>query len=1088
MKVAGWNRKKIHIYAIFILAAFILARPAVIAERLPIKSYTTEDGLIRNLVRQILEDSNGYLWLVTPSGLSRFDGYEFKNYGVGQSALLSLFWRMIEDRRGGYWLATGGGGLYRFKPSTSTRDTTERFELYHLAEDPRSSFVFSIYQDRQGKVWAGGNGGLFCLDEGKGESQFRQIDLQLAVEEAASVSINSIVEGTDGSIWIAANLGLFRMLPNGVVARYSPSHTTTWEVGHIFVDSHNRVWIEHRSGLIVLMPEAADKVQPQMTLRFLPSVGKRGSEELIEMPSGSGEARLYTEAEGFIGRDITSICETLDGKVWLGIYEKGLQCFDGRQFRLYSTAEGLSHYKVRSLTADREDNLWIGTDGGGLMKKIRGGFTGFSAADGIEESLIAFILEDAQGGIGVATEPFQVKRFDGEKFHLLQGAALNRMMSSLVDNRLNYYYNSPYLKDHAGELWFATNDGLYRYPEIEKLEQLASLSPKAVYTVRDGLPDNRIYRIFEDSRKDVWISFMDVTGGLLCRWERATNRFHRYGFAQGLVASESISSINEDRKGNLWFGFGSAVAGAGLLARFDGERFHLLTQEDGVPVGTIRDLFIDSQGRLWIASSRGGLGRLDEPAAEKPAFAKYTTADGLIDNEANCVAEDRYGNIYVGMGRGLERIEPNSGRIRHFQGADGLTSDDVRKIYRDSQMNLWLGTNKGLYRYRPEPEPLKPAPAVLITRLIIAGEEQSISDAGEREIRELQLTNNRNNLLIDFVSPSSSFASTIRYKYRLDGADTDWSPLTDRRSINYANLSPGSYRFMVQAVNADGMASSEPATLSFTILPPIWLRWWFIALTGLVAGLLMYVLVRIRIARRREKRFAEAALQQSREERLLELEQVRRRIATDLHDDVGSSLTQISLLSEVVRQSVEGGVGSNGQASAVSRPLSLISQISQELVESMSDIVWAINPNKDTLKDLSQRMRHFASDVLTARHIDLRFRTPDEETEQSIKVGANLRREVYLLFKEAVNNLVKHSKCMNAEIEFRVEVDTLFLRVSDDGCGFDVSQESQGNGLQSMSERSRGLGGDLEIETRKGAGTSLSLMIPLSQQSRIVNR
>jgi signal transduction histidine kinase len=137
---------------------------------------------------------------------------------------------------------------------------------------------------------------------------------------------------------------------------------------------------------------------------------------------------------------------------------------------------------------------------------------------------------------------------------------------------------------------------------------------------------------------------------------------------------------------------------------------------------------------------------------------------------------------------------------------------------------------------------------------------------------------------------------------------------------------------------------------------------------------------------------------------------------------------------------------------------------------------------------LSQRMRHFASDVLTARQIDLRFRTPDEETEQSIKVGANLRREVYLLFKEAVNNLVKHSKCTNAEIEFRVEVDTMFLRVSDDGCGFERGQEGQGNGLQSMSERSRSLGGDLEIETRRGEGTSLSFMIPLTQQSRIVNR
>jgi ligand-binding sensor domain-containing protein/signal transduction histidine kinase len=1093
MEGMGWRKLNRRLLLVLLLAFLFLAQPNGFAERLPIKTYTTEDGLIRNLVRQILQDSNGYLWLVTPSGLSRFDGYEFRNYAEGQNALLSLFWRMIEDRRGGYWVATGGGGLYRFRPEGIGKDAASRFQLYKLADNPQASYVFAIHQDRSGKVWAGGNGGLFCMDEANGETQFRQIDLGVKPEEQSALTINSVVEGVDGSLWISANRGLFRYLPTTRVARYNLPDGDVWEGGHIFCDRNNRLWAEHSSGLFVFLPESPSAVQGDVTLSLMANrqPAKPAGEVMIQLPSKPGEAARLTEAEGVAGRDITEICQSFDGKIWLGLYDKGLLCFDGRRFRLYTKEEGLSHYKVRSLVEDREGNLWIGTDGGGLMKKIRGGFTGFSAADGLEEALITFVIEDAEGAIGVATEPYQVKRFDGEKFHTLQSAGLTRLMNSLMRNRLNFYYTSPNLKDHTGELWFATADGLYRFPAMRRLEQLANTTPKAIYTTKDGLPDNRIYRLFEDSRRDLWISFLNEKGGLLSRWERATNTFYTYTQDQGLVTAENISSINEDRKGNIWLGFGSSTSGAGMIARFDGRRFRMFTKEDGVPVGSIRDLFTDSKGRLWIASSRGGIAMIADPLAESPAFSNYTIAGGLIDNETNCVAEDRYGNIYVGMGRGLDRIEPSTGRIRHFKGADGLTSDDVRKIFRDSQMNLWIGTNKGLFRFIPEPESPKPAPAVFITKLIIAGEEQTISDSGERQIAELELTSNRNNLLIDFVSPGSSLATTIRYKYKLEGADTDWSPLTDRRSVNYANLSPGSYRFLVQAINGEGIASSEPATMSFTIQQPVWRRWWFITLSAMMAGLVIYGFARFRYARRRERKFAEAALQRAREERLLELEQVRRRIATDLHDDVGSSLTQISLLSEVVRQSLDANPtngNSSGNHQEVNRPLTLISQISQELVDSMSDIVWAINPQKDTLKDLSQRMRHFASDVLTARQIEFRFRTPDEDEEQGIKVGANQRREVYLLFKEAVNNLVKHSLCRSAEIELRLELDTLFLEISDDGQGFALEEANQGNGLQSMGERSRSLGGEMEIRTAKGEGTSLSFMIPLNQQSRIVNR
>ena len=205
--------------------------------------------------------------------------------------------------------------------------------------------------------------------------------------------------------------------------------------------------------------------------------------------------------------------------------------------------------------------------------------------------------------------------------------------------------------------------------------------------------------------------------------------------------------------------------------------------------------------------------------------------------------------------------------------------------------------------------------------------------------------------------------------------------------------------------------------------------------------------------------------------RLIELERVRTRIASDLHDDIGSGLSRIAILSEVARHqvSVDAPVG---------EPLSVIATASRDLVDSMSDIVWVINPNKDHLRDLIQRMRRFASDLFTARQIEFSFSAPGEE--QALKIGADLRRQVFLIFKEAVNNIARHSACTEAQIEMRIENRWLTVRVADNGPGFDPAQISEGQGLASMRARAKELGGELHVTSNDGQGTTILLNVPLS--------
>jgi signal transduction histidine kinase len=255
--------------------------------------------------------------------------------------------------------------------------------------------------------------------------------------------------------------------------------------------------------------------------------------------------------------------------------------------------------------------------------------------------------------------------------------------------------------------------------------------------------------------------------------------------------------------------------------------------------------------------------------------------------------------------------------------------------------------------------------------------------------------------------------------------------------VTYANLAPASYRFLVRAIDTDGVASLRPASISFIILPPIWLRWWFLLLAGATIIAAFYSLYRYRIMR------------------LLELEQVRTRIATDLHDDIGSSLSQIAILSEIANRRVERS------QSHLAEPLADIAGISRELVDSMSDIVWSTDPERDYLRDLVQRMRRFASDILSPREIRVRFQFTGEG--QDLHVSADVRRQIYLVFKEAVHNLVRHSGATEARIDFRAEHGWLNLTIADNGGGFDLVRNHDGHGLRSMRERARQVNGVLEV-------------------------
>ena len=967
--------------------------------------------------------------------------------------------------------SNGIGRLSSSESSRSAGATAPRFISYTVGQTAQTNSVGVLFEDRGGQLWAGTIGGLFRWVEAEGT--FLRMDQGLLARPNCNVV--SLAEDSEGSLWIGSTLGLMRLLPDGRLLSFSMNRPESGErvnSTNVRADREGRLWMRHNNGLVVFRPEPAATAEsrdlPWVRLTrqqacIQPSSGGRstngnaGSSELTapNLTLAPAEARLISCTPWSAVEAGLVVHQTEEGQIWIGT-DLGLFAFDGTSFRRYTTDHGLNENVVVAINEDSDGNLWVGGFSTGVMKIVRHGLTSFTTADGLANMRVVDIAGDQSGAVYACSANWFISRFDGQRFTAIQPQLESPMAAT------GWRFTQSSFQDHFGEWWTATPNGLYRFPRTARFEQLDNARPLAVYTTRDGLPGNVIGYFFEDSRGDLWLGTNGRTQ--LVRWERGTNTFHPYSQSDG-VPSGAPQTFCQDVNGDIWIGFADG------LARYREGRFSVWTTEDGLPKGTVRHLYSDHSGRLWISSSLGGLGCIEQPGAATPTFKIHGVAEGLSSNATRCATEDKWGRIYIGVGRGVDRLDPATGRIKHYTTSDGLANSFVSSAFRDRDGRLWFGMLQGLSRLIPEPDrPAEPV-AVWINSVQIAGAAYPVSEFGERTVSLPSLDPGQNRIQVNFFGMSFSAGEPLTYQYKLEGAGQDWSSPTEQRT-HEMSLGPGSYRFLVRAVRGESPIDSIPASVSFKILPPIWLRWWFVTIGLLAVALGVFGVARYRLQRAKAAREAQEALRRSREERFAELERVRRRIATDLHDDIGSSLTQISIMSEVVRQRTDPN------DSQLSAPLSMIAGASRELVDSMSDIVWAINPQKDHLNDLTQRMRRFASDLLTARNIAFEFVEPDEEDD--VPLGANIRREVFLIFKESVNNLVRHSGCTDVAIDFEIANGVLKLRVRDDGKGFDTSQNGDGHGLASMRQRAEDMGGQLEITSQSGRGTTVTLELPIA--------
>jgi ligand-binding sensor domain-containing protein len=999
---------------------FVLAFLAISAsaEQLPIRAYGPADGFPSRVVEAITRDSRGFLWFATREGLAQFDGYEFRTYDKRNGLPRDEVFDFLETRDGVYWAATADG-LAKFDPNAPV---ARKFTVYR-PDSPDARRIRVLYEDRSGQIWCGTENGLFRLRRTNSGQEWQMDPVPLVLDSGKppiDPRISSILLDSHGNLWLGTIRALYRRSSSGRLSEFqiSPPIGVDFRWNALFEDSAGRLWAGAGYGLWRILP--------------------KGPDEYTLVPVFVPKQRLV----------ISSMLSHPDGGLWLGTSSGLIHWIpspDGLSGtkRLFNETNGLSHVDIAALATDCEGNLWMGTDGGGAMRLSPHDFVTFTSADGLSIARHGqpTLFRDRSGEVDVALHHVVNVQRGGSFIEYIPAVPIP------PNGYPGWGWHQSILRDVAGEWWFATGTGLVRFPDVP-VETLARTRPKAVYTDRDGLRTSDIFRIFEDSDAGIWIACIGPLGvNGLSRWDRHTSTLRHFPSAH---PNSVASAFAEGHDRTIWIGYYD-----GALGRYRNGSFTYYTGQDGLADGGIQALHVDRAGRLWIASRRG-LTRVDAPAEEQPRFRRFGTVDGLSSNVMLCIAEDSAGRIYLATGRGIDRIdaggEITGATVRHYTEANGLTKGDLVDVLVDRHGDLWASSKLGISRLTPEARQTPSAPPVVIRGLRIRGVPYPLSDLGETRVGRLTFASDQNQFEIDFSTLAFAPGVPIKYQYRLDPADRDWTEPSDQRTVTLSTVSPGSYRFSVRFSDGGLGGSGLPAILEFTILAPVWQRWWFrLTMISAMLGIIYW-------------------LHHYRTLRVVELERVRTRIASDLHDDIGSGLSQIAVLSEVARAQLDGA--SAGPKSTLMN----IGLVSRELSECMSDIVWSVNPRRDRLSDLTQRMRRFSSDLLSGSNIDLHFLAP--LTGEAVPIPAQMRREVFLIFKEAVNNLTRHSGCSRAEIEVSIEDASLKLRVEDNGTGMG-DRCHEGNGLRSMTERARRLGGAIEIGRSAIGGVCIVLRVPV---------
>jgi len=1011
-----------------------------------------EEGLSQSTVNAVVQDGQGFLWFGTQDGLNRYDGYSIAVYKHISSDTGSIsdngIWTLCRDASGDIWIGTMGGGLNRYVLSR------DRFVRY--VHDPLDStslsgdHVTALYRDSKGYLWAGTlHAGLNRYDA-ESDRFVRYLHDPADSRSLSSNTVWAICEDSEGAIWVGTWGGLNRYEwggdSSGVFARYrhdprDRSSLSSDNVRALAVDGDGILWVGTWGGGLN---------------RF-----ERESETFARFTHDPS-------LPGSLGSNlILSLAVDRKDDLWVGTGDAGLDRMDRASgsfihhrkdlFDLHSLSDNI----VCSIYEDLAGTLWIGTGAGGINRYdwLKNRFVHYrdhpNDPDDLSGNDVWALLEDTRGDLWIGTYGQGLNRLDRDRKRYT--VYLHNPGDPLS---LSHNVVLALCESRSGDLWIGTEGG-----GLNRLDTRSMTFRRYLHDPRDtnSLMHDEITVICEDTRGNLWIG---TNGTGLERFDPASGRFvHYYPHPEdeGSLASGTILSIYTDRSGDLWVG-----TWGGGVHRYDWEsdsftRFRF-SENDSTSLNnnTVLSIHEDERGILWLGTQGGGLNRYD-PASG--TFRYFTESDGLPNNVVYAILPDRHGNLWLSTNRGASRFNPLRKTFRNYDLSDGLQGNEFNQgsFYRSRSGEIFLGGINGFNAFYPDSIRDNPRiPRVYLTDFRVFDKRVPLEEAIV-VTSDIELSYAQNFFSFEFVALNYSSPEKNEYAYMLDGLDRDWIHAGTRRFASYTNLDPGEYVFRVKASNNDGLWNEEGARVSVTITPPYWKTLWFalvVTFSVVAIGILLYQL-RIR--------------------KLLEIERIRASIATDLHDDIGSTLTEMALFSDVGLRELRSHSGdgriSETDVVKVSALLKEIGTTSRNLIDAMNDIVWAIDPKNDSFEFLLLRMKTHAGRVLEAKDINYEITIPADI--QHLRLPVAFRRRIFLVFKEALNNILRHARPTKVTLTIKKERRSLLMVIADDGAGFDPEQRHQGNGLRNMKERAASLNGELSIVSAPASGTTVSLRAPI---------
>ncbi len=1015
-----------------LLLFLLLSSFACFAQDFPrFKRIVHNNGSGITTVQNFHRDSHGYIWIGSSvNNLIRFDGTNFRYYDFTQFDTVH-FRRSrgvftFEDRKQNLWVGTDVGSLFKYDRLNDT------FTLANDSVTSPHARIYSFAEAPDGSFWLGSLGGglIHFHPETKVFKQYK------AEQGNANSLPDNFICGLgydeDGFLWVGTTSGLCsydsktdQFIPYSL-NNNNPDDTYRYRVIRSLHHSGSKIYLGTYGGLQVF-----DRTTQK-------------SQHYIHNPNAKNSISHNS---------IFKVAETADNKFWIATFGGGLNLFDPvtQQFTHWKNdpfdSESISSNNLFTLCLDKDGLLWV----------------------------------------GASDNTVSVHNSQSKKFHVLKNSANNPDGISAGWVRVLHQENDSLF-------WLGFNG-----QGLNKLNLNTGKTEKFVHDSKDqsSLGYNAVSGLSKDANNKLWIA---LEGGGLNKFDPLTKKFTRFMAGENSINNNAVSAVLVDRENMLW----ATAYRSGLTIydinqnKFTRINNDSLQKKAGISFAFVEDIF-ELNGNIWFngqnqvilydkkrnqfvkVTEAGRVLQIDNPffleitpysetemllITKDEAWAiQYFNPDSITSvplfkmNEAPGLKSFVVHNkeIWYVTSNQLVRWNVQENKRHIYTQADGVTASELNTVYKDKQGRIFILSLDGLTWFYPD----HITDDTLSRRIVLTDfklfnhsatqEPDSVHNFSipcqPSQLKSVTLKHSHNFFSIAFAAQEFMAPEKIQYAYRLTGFDEDWVYVGNRKFASYTNLDPGQYLFEVKSTNPDGYWNYEPTFLTIIIQPPFWRTWWFISLVISVILVLLYAIHRYRLAQS------------------LQLERLRTKIASDLHDEVGSSLTKISIYSELVQN------GLTEKEKTVY--LNFIGGLSREVVSTMSDIVWSIDNNNDTLTELINRMKDFAAEVLEAKEIG--FECILHKIDGNKVLDPIMRQNIYLIFKEAINNIVKHAKATHVKVSIATHPQ-FKLQIHDNGIGLPKSQPHSGNGLRNMKRRAESIGGTLTFSAT--AGTTVTLVIP----------